>query len=84
MILDDINDEVERYGEELMIEGINAIDHYAKRLGVTPNELFDFVEERAMEIYEFSKTEGVRTALMSGWMDGWTKGFATAERIRDG
>lgn len=84
MILDEINDEIERYGEELRIEGINAIDHYAKKLGVTSEELFEFVEDRAREIYEFGKTEEVKTTLMSGWLDGFTKGYATAERIKGG
>lgn len=85
MILDEVREVVEREGEEMMIENINAIDHWAKKLGITHEELYDFVEARANEVYELIKEErGYKNPLMSGWMDAFINGYAVAERMRRG
>jgi len=84
VILDDIQDAAERQGEEMLIEGIDAIDHWAHELGISYEELYFFIEARAREIYNLGREEGVRLALMSGWMDGFIKGYIARERNRVG
>lgn len=83
MILDDIQAEVERQAEEMQIEGINAVDHFARRIGVSREELLDFVEERAGEMYELRRSgRGVKETLMIGYMDAMAKGFALGRRSK--
>lgn len=82
MILDDIQVVVERHGEEMQIEGIDALHYWAKELGISRNELYDFIEMRAKEIDALVQVEGVRIALMSGWMDGFVKGYFTHRERR--
>ena len=72
MILDDIQAEVERHAEEMEIEGIDALGYWARKLDITEDELYDFAEDRAKEMYAVGMSgRGVKQTLMSGWMDGF-------------
>jgi hypothetical protein len=85
MILDEIKEIVDRQHEEMHIENINALDLWARKLGISHDDLFDFIESEAKEIHGWYRGgTDIKTALMSGWMAAFVMGYAVAERKGDG